>query len=150
VHAPSEDAVRRKIEDTDCEQRIILDRDTPVGLWTLHLHDEWLAEFVRVIAIAPGRGIGTYAVRRMIARAFDDLGAHRAYLEVVAENPARRLYEREGFILEGTFREGYCEAPGVYRDLCAYGMLAADRTQNGYNSTPSSRRLYTKKTVSRR
>jgi RimJ/RimL family protein N-acetyltransferase len=147
VHVPSEDEVRRKIEDTDCEHRIILDRETPVGLWVLHLRDEWLAEFVRVIAIAPGRGIGTYALRRMIARAFDDLGAHRAYLEVVADNPARRLYESEGFILEGTFREGYREAHGVYRDLCAYGMLAADRH---YNSTPSSRRLYTKKTVSRR
>lgn len=141
--------MRRRIEETDLEQRIILDGDTPVGLWVLHLHDEWLAEFVRVVAIAPGRGIGTYALRRMIARAFDDLGAHRAYLEVVAENPARRLYEREGFVLEGTFRAGYREAPGVYRDLCAYGMLAADRPRT-YCSTPSSKRLYTKKTVSRR
>jgi RimJ/RimL family protein N-acetyltransferase len=137
VHAPSEDEVRRRIEETDLEARIILDRDTPVGMWALHVRDEWLAEFVRIVAIAPGRGIGTYALRRMIARAFDDLGAHRAYLEVVAENPARRLYEREGFVLEGTFRDGYREAPGVYRDLCAYGMLAASR----YDSTPSSKRL---------
>jgi RimJ/RimL family protein N-acetyltransferase len=120
--------VRRRIEDGALEQRIVLDGETPVGFWALQLHEGWLAEFVRIIAVAPRRGIGTYAMRRMIARAFDDLGAHRAYLEVTADNPARRLYEREGFVLEGTWRDGYRSGEGTYRDLCGYGMLASERS----------------------
>jgi RimJ/RimL family protein N-acetyltransferase len=110
------------------EQRIILDGDgTPVGMWMLQLHGDWLAELVRIVAIAPNRGIGTFAMERMIARAFDDLGAHRAYLEVVGANPARRLYERFGFRLEGTWRDGYRNEDGTYADLCGYGMLGSDR-----------------------
>jgi [ribosomal protein S5]-alanine N-acetyltransferase len=95
------------------------------------VHEGWLAELQRIIALAPRRGIGAYAVRRMLARAFDDLGAARAYLEVTADNaPARALYEREGFRLEGTFREGYRGADGAFRDLYAYGLLARDRPSN--------------------
>jgi RimJ/RimL family protein N-acetyltransferase len=65
----------------------------------------------------------------MVDRAFDDLGAHRVYLEVTADNAAARaLYERAGFVLEGTWRDGYRDAAtGTFRDLCAYGMLARDR-----------------------
>jgi diamine N-acetyltransferase len=83
----------------------------------------------RLIAIAPQRGIGSWALRRMVERAFDDLGAHRVYLEVTADNaPARALYEREGFVLEATFRDGYRdETTGAYKDLGAYGLLADER-----------------------
>ena len=127
VHAPTEESVRRRIEQPAFEQRIVLDGATPVGMWTLQMHGDWLAELVRIVALAPGRGIGTFAMRRMLARALDDLGAHRAWLEVVAENvSARRLYEREGMRLEGTFREGYRDDDGTYHDLCAYGALRRD------------------------
>ncbi len=117
------------LADSSREQRIIVDgAGTPVGFWLLTVHEGWLAELQRIIALAPRRGIGAYAVRRMLARAFDGLGAHRAYLEVTADNaPARALYEREGFRLEGTFREGYRGADGAFKDLCAYGLLARDR-----------------------
>ena len=131
VHAPTEEQVRARVNEPDHERRIILDDDgTPVGFWSLLVHGGgWLVELSRIIAIAPKRGIGSWALRRMVARAFDDLGAHRIYLEVTADNaPARALYEREGFVLEGVFRDGYRDEPtGTYRDLCAYGMLARDR-----------------------
>jgi RimJ/RimL family protein N-acetyltransferase len=127
VHVPTEIQVRTSIAGGDAEQRIVLEGDTPVGMWRLRLQEDWLAEFIRIVAIAPRRGIGTFAMNRMIARAFDDLGAHRAYLEVVAHNPARSLYERAGFRLEGTWRDGYRNEDGTYADLCAYGMLAGDR-----------------------
>ena len=132
--------MRRRIAEGVLEQRIVLDGDVPVGMWALKLHDDWLAEFVRIVALAPQRGIGTYAMQRMAARAFDDLGAHRAYLEVVAHNPARRLYERAGFRLEGTWRDGYRDAEGRYHDLCAYGLLDEDRRHSKLVEEPPSSR----------
>jgi RimJ/RimL family protein N-acetyltransferase len=121
--------VREKVDEPGVERRIVLDADdTPVGFWALAVHgDGWLVELSRIIAIAPRRGIGAWALRRMVRRAFDDLGAHRVWLEVTADNaPARALYEREGFVLEGTFRDGYRGQDGGFRDLCAYGLLASE------------------------
>jgi [ribosomal protein S18]-alanine N-acetyltransferase len=131
VLVPDEEAVRATADETDRERRIVLDADgTPVGFWSLAvLGGGWLVELSRVVALAPRRGIGSFALRRMIARAFDDLAAHKIYIEVTADNaPARALYEREGFVLEGTFRDGYRDdATGTYKDLCHYGMLAHER-----------------------
>jgi len=131
VLAPSEEHVRATVDEPDRERRIILDADgTPVGFWSLAvLGGGWLVELSRIVALAPRRGIGTFALRRMIARAFDDLAAHKVYLEVTAGNaPARALYEREGFVLEGTLRDGYHDdLTGAYKDLCHYGMLAHER-----------------------
>jgi diamine N-acetyltransferase len=131
VHAPAEADVRATVDEPGCERRIILDHDgTPIGFWSLAVHgDGWLVELVRIVTIAPRRGIGSWALRRMVDRAFDDLGAHRVYLEVTADNAgARALYEREGFVLEGTFRDGYRdEKTGTFKDLCAYGLLARER-----------------------
>jgi diamine N-acetyltransferase len=131
VHAPNEDRLRAAASEPDHEGRIILDGEgTPVGFWSLSVHDGgWLVELVRIVAIAPRRGIGSWALKRMVDRAFDDLGAHRVYLEVTADNTAARaLYERTGFVLEGTWRDGYRDAAtGTFKDLCAYAMLARDR-----------------------
>jgi RimJ/RimL family protein N-acetyltransferase len=131
VLAPAEEIVRATVGEPDRERRIVLDADgTPVGFWSLAVHGGgWLVELSRIVAIAPHRGIGSFALRRMIDRAFDDLAAHKVYLEVTADNaPARALYERAGFVLEGTFRDGYRDdATGAYKDLCHYGMLPHER-----------------------
>ena len=129
VLPPTEDVVREKIDQPDNERRIVLDEDdTPVGFWALRAHgDGWLVELTRLIALAPRRGVGSWAMRRMLSRAFDDLGAHRTYLEVAAGNTgARALVDRFGFALEGTFRDGYRAADGTFHDLCAYGLLAPE------------------------
>jgi RimJ/RimL family protein N-acetyltransferase len=81
----------------------------------------------RIIVTQPGRGIGASAMRWVVAHAFETLGAHRIWLEVVASNTvARRLYERAGFAHEGTHRDGYRDVDGRYADLCTYGLLATD------------------------
>jgi RimJ/RimL family protein N-acetyltransferase len=56
---------------------------------------------------ARGRGVGTEAVRLLLAVGFDDLELHRIFLHVFETNEAaRRLYERVGFSTEGVLRDG--------------------------------------------
>ncbi|MGP6157567.1 MAG: GNAT family N-acetyltransferase [Vulcanimicrobiaceae bacterium] len=58
---------------------------------------------------------------------FESQRAHKVYLETIASNvPARRLYDNLGFVLEGTWRDGFRGRDGAYHDLCAYGMLARE------------------------
>src|ERR1700733_2436193 len=91
VHAPSEERIRSTVDDPERERRIVLDHDgTPVGFWSLAVHDTWLVELTRIVALAPRRGIGSWALRRMVERAFNDLGAHKLYLEVTADNAGAR------------------------------------------------------------
>jgi len=55
---------------------------------------------------ARGRGLGTEAVRQLLAVGFDDLDLHRIALHVLETNaPARGLYERTGFRTEGVLKE---------------------------------------------
>ena len=123
----SRDRVIARIQDPDWRHGIILEGTSPVGMFAMVLHDGWLAEFARIATVRMGDGIGTYAVQRMLTIAFSELGAHRAYLDVTADNAiARRLYERSGFRLEALFREGYQDRDGNFRDLCGYGMLRTD------------------------
>jgi RimJ/RimL family protein N-acetyltransferase len=52
------------------------------------------------------RGLGTEATRLILTHAFETVGLHRVELEVYAFNPrARRVYEKVGFVYEGTKRD---------------------------------------------
>ena len=69
----------------------------------------------RLVVSEKGRGYGRAAVRVIKDHVFDDLGAHRLWLEVFEHNArARHLYESEGFAAEGITRDsvwtgdGYC------------------------------------------
>lgn len=63
-------------------------------------------ELLRLVVAEPGRGLGRAALRLVKALAFDELGAHRLWLDVVTTNErARRLYAGEGFVEEGVLRE---------------------------------------------
>jgi RimJ/RimL family protein N-acetyltransferase len=62
----------------------------------------------RILVGAAGRdrGLGTEATRLTVRYAFEQLGLHRVSLEVFAFNPkGRRVYEKVGFVVEGTRRE---------------------------------------------
>ena len=53
-----------------------------------------------------GQGTGRAALRVLKRIAFDDLGAHRFWLDVKALNTrAAGLYETEGFVTEGRLRD---------------------------------------------
>jgi RimJ/RimL family protein N-acetyltransferase len=106
----------------------VLDRaGTRAGLWRARLEAAWLAE-IRTLAVAsPGRGAGTWALRRALAWAFEEHGVHRAFLYVTAANArAQALYERHGLRLEGTERDGFRDPGGTFEDLCHYGILEGE------------------------
>ena len=78
------------------------------------------------ISGARDRGLGTEATRLSVRHAIEGLGLHRVQLEVYAFNPrARRVYEKVGFVLEGTQREALRYADG-WVDCHVMGLLASD------------------------
>jgi diamine N-acetyltransferase len=63
-------------------------------------------EFRRVVITEKGKGYGREVLRAVKRMAFGELKAHRLWLDVREQNErARRLYESEGFVAEGTLRE---------------------------------------------
>ena len=94
----------------------LLDDDRPigtVGLFDLDLVNGSAGLGISIGAEADrGRGHGTDMLRALLAFAFGQLRLERIWLDVYDMNPgARRVYERVGFVLEGTlkravFREG--------------------------------------------
>jgi RimJ/RimL family protein N-acetyltransferase len=108
---------------------VIVDDGSPSGMLSFVIEAglPWLIEFRRIVVTRPGNGIGTFAMRWAIDWAFEQRGAHRMWLDVVATNVrARQLYERSGFRYEGTYRDGFRDDDGSYGDLCVYGMLSSD------------------------
>lgn len=72
-------------------------------------------ELKRILVAEPGHGLGRRMLLALMRIAFEELGAHRLFLDVFEDNArARYLYESLGFVYEGTLREaalrdgGYC------------------------------------------
>jgi RimJ/RimL family protein N-acetyltransferase len=73
-----------------------------------------------------GRGLGSEATRLIVDYAFDVLGLHRIGLEVYAFNPrARHVYERAGFVVEGTRRDALLW-DGEWVDAIEMAILSTD------------------------
>jgi len=63
-------------------------------------------EFRRIVIAEKRQGLGKEAVRLVKTLAFEELRAHRLWLDVKEHNlRARHVYEAEGFAIEGTWRE---------------------------------------------
>ncbi|MDE3187608.1 MAG: GNAT family N-acetyltransferase [Acidobacteriota bacterium] len=63
-------------------------------------------ELKRIVVATPGRGLGRKMLQELMGIAFDELGAHRLFLDVFEDNArARHLYESLGFVYEGKMRE---------------------------------------------
>ena len=75
---------------------------------------------------ARNQGAGTAATIEMLKHAFDDLNLHRVWLTVLDTNAAaRRVYDKVGFRVEGTIREGVFK-DGRYHDQILMGLLAGE------------------------
>ena len=82
-------------------------------------------ELKRVVVRDKGHGIGRAALRVAKRLAFDDLGAHRFWLDVRTHNTrALGLYDSEGFVREGTLRECVQGAQGRFDSLAVMSLLA--------------------------
>lgn len=86
-------------------------------------------ELKRLVVARPGRGLGRRILRELMRMAFEELGAHRFFLDVYDDNArARHLYESEGLVLEGTMRDA-AERDGVWHDLRLMSMLESEYRQ---------------------
>lgn len=73
-----------------------------------------------------GQGFGYEATELVLRFAFHELNLHRVQLTVFAYNdPATKLYERAGFVREGTFRE-FLQRDGRRHDMHLYGLLRSE------------------------
>jgi diamine N-acetyltransferase len=83
-------------------------------------------ELKRMVIQTKRAGYGRAALRIAKKVAFDDLGAHRFWLDVKSRNAvARSLYEGEGFVQEGVLRESVKVADG-FDSLIVLSMLHAE------------------------
>ncbi len=86
-------------------------------------------EFVRITIGRKGEGYGRECLRAVKRLAFDSLGAHRLWLDVMDHNiRARALYLAEGFVEEGTLRESI-EVDGRRVSLTVLSMLDPEYRQ---------------------
>ncbi len=86
-------------------------------------------EFVRITIARKGEGYGRDCLRAVKQMAFDTLGAHRLWLDVMSHNiRAKSLYLAEGFVEEGTLRESI-EVDGRRASLIVLSMLAPEFRQ---------------------
>lgn len=86
------------------------------------------AEFHIMIgdSINQGRGIGSFATKKMLEHAFLNLNLHRVELDVLENNSrARHLYEKVGFVLEGVKRKAFYKN-GDFANVCIYSILDFD------------------------
>lgn len=86
-------------------------------------------ELKRMVIRSKGEGYGRAALRVVKKVAFDDLGAHRLWLDVKKRNTrAKALYDGEGFVQEGELRESVRVENG-FESMIVMSMLAAEFAQ---------------------
>ena len=83
-------------------------------------------EFRRIVVTEKGKGYGREALRLVKKLAFEELKAHRLWLDVKQHNVrARHLYEAEGFVAEGVLRE-CIKAEVGFESLVLMSMLRGE------------------------
>src|SRR5687768_2270736 len=90
-------------------------------------------EFRRIVVTEKGKGYGKEALRLVKKLAFEELEAHRLWLDVKEHNVrARHLYESEGFVTEGVLRE-CIKAEAGFESLVLMSILRGEYnyTQQG-------------------
>jgi RimJ/RimL family protein N-acetyltransferase len=108
----------------------LLEGDRPIG--TIGLEDLDLRNGSAGLGISIGdpadtnRGLGTDALRALLDWAFGMLRLERVWLDVYATNPrARAVYERVGFVHEGTLRHAVWRH-GAFVDVHRMAILAEE------------------------
>ena len=80
-------------------------------------------KLMRIVTSEPGQGHGKPLMRLAMRHAFIDLGAHRLWLDVFAQNDrARHVYRDLGFVEEGCLRDA-AQKPDGFHSLIIMSML---------------------------
>ena len=100
-----EERMRRVLAQFDCAQ-VILQADKPVGLLKVRREGRtWELVQVQLLPSLQGKGVGTKLLQSLVQEA-REAGAGLK-LNVLKANPARRLYERIGFVVVGEKAHAY-------------------------------------------
>ena len=85
-------------------------------------------ELKRMVVGSKGAGFGRAALRVAKKVAFDDLRAHRLWLDLKADNGrAQALYDSEGFVVEGRLRDAV-KVAGGFESMVVMSMLQSEFT----------------------
>lgn len=121
--------IRTMVDTGRVAQMMICEADTGRAVGSVYIRDidrtHRKGEYGIFIGedTARDRGIGTAAARLMIRYAFEELGLHRVFLRVFADNMrAIRSYEKAGFDREAYLREDVF-LDGAYRDIVLMAVL---------------------------
>ncbi len=119
---------QRQMADQSCLYMIAKRRDEPVGYVILRgiLGGEPVVELKRIVITKTDAGHGQGVMGLLMHKVFDEIGAHRLWLDVADDNErAQHVYRKLGFVEEGRLREA-ARRKGDWHDLVLYGMLKSE------------------------
>jgi diamine N-acetyltransferase len=126
---------RHRVTMADPDTRYLVSEEAPERLQGYVIlrgigEDSKAIELKRIVVAAPGRGLGRQLLREVARMAFEELRAHRLFLDVYEDNaPARHLYTSLGFVVEGTMRDAACR-DGAWCNLLLMSMLEEEYRQS--------------------
>lgn len=113
------DNSRVDVSFVDSEDRLV----AMGGLTHIDLEVKKAELYIFVSPDIHGKGYGTYCTALLCYYGFSILGLHKVYFYTNARNlPAKHIYEKVGFMLEGCLREELIE-DNSYGDRLYYGLL---------------------------
>ncbi len=119
---------QRQMADQSCLYMIAKRSDEPVGYVILRgiLGGEPVVELKRIVITKTDAGHGQGVMGLLMHKVFDEIGAHRLWLDVADDNErAQHVYRKLGFVEEGRLREA-ARRKGDWHDLVLYGMLKSE------------------------
>lgn len=125
---------RNALHEEDILHLIVEDRTTqkPIGYVIIAgvTNPNRNIEFMRVVISSKGKGYGRETLKLVKKITFENLNAHRLWLDVRYKNQiAQDLYKSEGFIEEGILRECILY-DGNYESLIIMSILKNEYTDN--------------------
>jgi diamine N-acetyltransferase len=98
-------------------------------------------EFRRIVISKKGKGLGRESISLIKKYCFENLKAHRIWLDVYDDNMrAIGLYKSQGFKIDGLLRE-CIKQDGIYRSLLIMSLLAIDNQSNATKINYNNRRF---------
>jgi diamine N-acetyltransferase len=118
----------RRLTDPNCLYWVVESGNQSAGyviLCGLRLESRSI-ELKRIVIAEPGRGMGRQVLQAVMSEAFNNLGAHRLWLDTFDDNlRAQHVYSALGFVQEGMLRE-CVRYRKQYRSLILMSMLESE------------------------